>query len=596
MASRIHEEESIKGFFDGKTIKRIISFMLPHRKFFIGAIILTVFVSAIDIYMPIVIKLAIDDYILNTDISDSLRLSGISRMVFLFMGLLVLYFLFNFAQIYLLNYAGQKTMGDIRDKIFRHYQRLKMSFFDKNPIGRLVTRNTNDIQALNEMFSEVLVYIIKDLVILAGILIVVFIHSWQYGLFLFGIFVIIILSTIIYNILVTPLFRKFRVLIARINTVLSEFIMGMNVIQLFNQQKRINRDFSDLNWTYFDVWKKLAYVTILYRPISSLLRNLATAVIIWYIGGSVLENRLTLGELSAFLVYLNRFFHPIFHLTERVEVIKSAVVSGERVFKLLDTQEFIARDPNETCPNVFKPQIDFKNVWFAYNDDNYILKDISFTVEEGSRVAVVGRTGSGKTSLINLLLRFYEFDQGSISIGGHDIRELDIDHIRKNISYVMQDVYLFSGTIKDNILFGLDPSYEKNLKEICSRMQLDDLLKRLPKGIDTEITERGMSFSSGERQLISFARALISNPSLIVLDEATSNIDSKTEHLIQVAIEELLKNRTSIIIAHRLSTIKNSNKILVMNKGKIVEEGGHSELISQNGIYSRLYYLQKVPA
>ncbi len=596
MSARVNEEEAIKGYFDLKTLKRIISLMMPHKKFFIIAVIITVIVSAVDISLPIVIKQAVDDFILNTGLDADSRISGLINKVFIFLGLLILYFIFNFTQIFLLNYGGQKTMGDLRDMVFRHFQSLRMSFFDHNPIGRLVTRNTNDIQALDQMFSEVLVYIIKDSIILIGIMVVIFTYSVTFGFFLFFVFILLVISTMVYNVLSTPLFRRFRVLIARINAVLSEYIMGMSIIQLFNQQKRIKGEFSRLNLTYYDVWKKLAYVSVFYRPFASLMRSICIAMIIWYVGGSIIENKLTLGELTAFIVYLDRFFHPIFHMTERVEIIKSAIVSGERVFKLLDTKEFIGQKPDALHPEDFRPDIEFSDVCFAYNDDNYILKHISFKVEEGNRVAVVGRTGSGKTSLINLILRFYEFDNGSIKIAGHDIRSLDVGYIRKNISYVMQDVYLFAGTVKENIMFGLDKSYEKNLEEICHRMQLDYLISKLPKGLDTQITERGMSFSSGERQLISFARALISNPSLIVLDEATSNIDSRTEHLIQLAIEELLRDRTSIIIAHRLSTIKNSSKILVMHKGRIVEEGSHNNLISMNGIYSKLYSLQKIPA
>ncbi len=596
MGKENREEEAIRGYFDIKTLKRIISLMMPHKKFFIIAVIITVIVSAVDISLPIIIKQAVDDFILNMGLDADSRISGLTSKVFIFLGLLALYFVLNFTQIFLLNYGGQKTMGDLRDKVFCHFQNLRMSFFDHNPIGRLVTRNTNDIQALDQMFSEVLVYIIKDSIILIGVMAVVISYSFTFGMFLVAVFIILLISTMAYNVLSTSLFRRFRVLIARINAVLSEYIMGMTIIQLFNQQKRIKGDFSMLNLTYYDVWKKLAYVSVVYRPFASLMRSISIAMIIWYVGGGVIDDKLTLGELTAFIVYLDRFFHPIFHMTERVEIIKSAIVSGERVFKLLDTQEFIPQKPDAVHPAVFKPEIEFRDVCFAYNNDNYVLKNISFMVEEGNRVAVVGRTGSGKTSLINLLLRFYEFDHGAVSIGGYDIRELDVGYIRKNISYVMQDVYLFSGTVKDNIMFGIDPSHAKNLEEICHRMQLDYLISRLPRGLDTPVTERGMSFSSGERQLISFARALISNPSLIVLDEATSNIDSRTEHLIQLAIEELLRGRTSIIIAHRLSTIKNSNKILVMHKGRIVEEGNHSKLISLDGIYSKLYSLQKIPA
>lgn len=590
------EEDVIQGFFDFKVLGRLIGYLKPYKKQVALAILLAAAVSAINVGLPIILKTTVDDYVLNDNLGIHQRRSGILNMSLLFFALLCFYFALNYIQVYLLNWTGQHTMADLRDQVFRHFQQLRMTFFDNNPIGRLVTRNTNDIQALNEMYSQVLIYFVKDLLTILGILAVCFFYSVHFGLFMTGVLLIILLATALFNWKVTPFYRAYRVILAKINSALAEYISGMRIIQLFHQEKRIKGQFTGLNDDFAGAWRSLAHINIIYRPFMGLLRFASMAMVLWFVGGRILANQLTLGELAAFLAYLERFFHPIFHMTERVDILKSAIASAERIFRLLDQKEFIDRPKTPVTPERFVPAIAFKDFWFSYDNKQWVLKDVSFSVAPGERVAIVGPTGAGKTSIISLVLRFYEYQRGDILLNGTSIRDLDLPFLKRHLSYVMQDVYLFSGSLRDNLLFGLSDVSDQHILEVCRRVQLDGLLATLPQGLDTPVKEGGRTFSYGEKQLISFARALLNDPELIILDEATANIDSRTEHLIQLAIEELLKGRTAVVIAHRLSTIQHSDKILVIHQGRLVEQGKHQELIERKGLYYKLYKLQTTNA
>jgi ATP-binding cassette subfamily B multidrug efflux pump len=517
---------------------------------------------------------------------------GITRLSVIFGCILILSFIFHYAQVYILQYTGQKVMFDMRMKIFSHLQRLNVSFFDKNPVGRLVTRVTNDVAVINEMFTNVVVSLFSDIFILTGVIIIMFYLNWQLALVTMLVTPILLAITIFFRNKVRQAYRWVRLTVAKINVSLQENISGMRVIQLFTREKENMKRFKEINAENYDANMSRLIVFAIYRPLVEVIGAVALALIIWYGGGRVIAQVLTIGAIVAFRVYVERFFQPIRDLSEKYNILQAAMASLERIFLLIDRKEDLEDSTGLKKLDSVKGDISFKNVWFAYNDEDYVLKDISFNVPAGESLAIVGATGAGKTSLINLLLRFYDIDKGKLELDSIDIRELDRDFLRKNIGVVLQDVFLFSGTIKRNITLAKEDMDEDELEKIANYINADRFINKMPDRFQSEVKERGATLSEGEKQLLAFARALAYDPKVLILDEATSSVDTETESLIQDALIRLMEGRTFIVIAHRLSTIERIKNIIVLHKGRIVERGTHEELLKKRGYYYALYKLQ----
>lgn len=510
----------------------------------------------------------------------------------IFVSLILLSFGFNFVQIYLLSHAGQTIIFNLRQEIFSHLQRMSLSFFDKNPVGRLVTRATNDTETLNDMYTNVLVSLLKDFAILFGTLAIMFRMNVRLTLITLTVVPFLIPITIIFRLNARKIYRRIRVALARINTTLSENISGIRIIQIFHKEKEKLDEFKKINEEYRKALISEVVVSGVFRPLIEMLSGLCIALIIWYGGGKVISGVLEFGVLYAFVNYIGYFFQPITDLSEKYNILQSAMASSERIFKILDQTE----EPDCTgyCPEnpEFKKDIEFKNVWFAYNEEDWVLRDVSFSVPAGKTVAIVGATGAGKTSIISLISRLYEIQKGSICVGGIDIKDMQKSSLRRNIGVVLQDVFLFSGTIKENIRLSEESITDEHIKEVADYVNAGRFIEGLPDGYNEMVMERGSTFSSGQRQLLAFARALAFDPSILILDEATSNIDTETELLIQDALVKLTKDRTTIVIAHRLSTIQHADNIIVLHKGRIREMGSHQELLAKKGMYYNLYQLQ----
>ncbi|WP_352418861.1 ABC transporter ATP-binding protein [Proteiniborus sp.] len=510
----------------------------------------------------------------------------------IFLAVIVLSFVFNYAQVFILNYTSQKIIFNIRQEIFSHLQKMSLSYFDKNPVGRLVTRVTNDTEALNEMYSSVLVTLFKDLFLLTGIIITMFNMDARLALFSFTVLPFIIIASIIFRINIRKVYRAVRVRLARINSSLNENITGMKTVHIFSKENKKFKEFDEINEDYLNATKKEIQLYAIFRPIIEVIRSLGITLIIWLGGNNVINGAIEFGVLYAFINYLQMFFEPILDLTEKYNILQSAMASSERIFMILDTEEDI-KNPDLAAPlKTIKGKIEFKNVWFAYEKDNWVLKDVSFTINPGETVAFVGATGAGKTSIISLINRFYDIQKGQILIDGINIRDMDKYQLRKRIGIVLQDVFLFTGTIKDNIRLNNTNITDEGIKEVSKYVNADTFIEKLPKKYEEPVMERGSTLSAGQRQLLAFARALAFKPDILVLDEATSNIDTETEILIQDALNKIVKGRTSIAIAHRLSTIQRSDKIIVLHKGQIREIGSHQELLNKGGMYYELYRLQ----
>ena len=519
-------------------------------------------------------------------------IKGIYYLVFIFILVLAFSFALNYGQIYILQYTGQKVMFDMRMKVFSHLQKLNVSFFDKNPVGRLVTRVTNDIAVINEMFTNVIVAFFKDIFILTGVVIIMFLLNWQIALVIMVVAPILLGVTIVFRNRVRNAYRWVRITVAKINAYIQENISGIRVVQLFAREKENMRKFKAINRENYDANMSQLIVFAVFRPLIDMIFAFALGLLVWYGGGRVVEQTLTFGALVAFLAYVEKFFQPIRDLSEKYNILQAAMASSERVFLLLDREDELEISSVNNKVKEVKGRIDFDRVWFAYSGENYVLKDITFSVEPGESLAIVGATGAGKTSLINLLLRFYETGKGKIRLDNVDIRNLDRDFLRRNIGVVLQDVFLFSGSIKRNIALSREDIGEGELERIAQYVNADRFINRIPERFNAEVKERGAMLSQGEKQLLAFARALAYNPKVLVLDEATSNVDSETESLIQDALIKLMKGRTFIVIAHRLSTIERISNIIVLHKGKIVERGSHRELLKKRGFYYDLYKIQ----
>jgi ATP-binding cassette subfamily B protein len=586
MATDNIEDEILGKAYDAKLMRRLLGYIKPYRKYVISAILLNVVVAALGPLRPYLTKIAIDKYIAHSNYHGLLL---ISLMLF---GSLILQAFIQYFLTYYTQYLGQKTILDLRTQIFTHTQKLALRFFDKTPIGRIVTRVTNDIESLNDLFSSGIVMVFSDVFIVIWILVFMFFMDIKLSLVTLSVLPVLVYVTFLFRRKVRSSYRNVRLHLARLNSYMQEHITGMNVVQIFHKEKDEMDKFLDINKEYREAnIKSNLYYSIFY-PSVELLSSTATALIIWYGGGEIVRSSLSLGVLVAFVQYTEMFFRPIRDLSEKYNILQTAMASSERIFKLLDNKTFVQNPEQPQELKDVKGGIEFRNVWFAYNKDEYILRDISFKINPGETVAIVGHTGAGKTSLINILTRFYDIQKGNIFVDGIDIKTLDKKELRKYISIVLQDVYLFSGTIKSNISMNNDEIQDEKIQEAAKLVGADRFIDQLPNKYDEIVKERGSTLSVGQKQLISFARALAFEPHILILDEATSSVDTETEIIIQKAIEKLLVGRTAIVIAHRLSTIQSADKIIVIHKGEIRETGNHQQLLAKKGIYYKLYQLQ----
>ena len=624
--ANIHEEEVLGKAYDSRLMKRLLTYLRPYRLQVIVALIAIVLKACADVLGPYLTKVAIDKYLANRTESHSLLdrflsskpLTGIAQIAAIYMGLLLLSFLFEFTQTYIMQWAGQKVMFDLRAQIFRHLQRLHVAFYDRNPVGRLVTRVTSDVDALNEMFTSGVVSIFEDIFVLIGIVAIMLNMSWRLALITFAVLPIIFYATSLFRKAVRESYRRIRIAIARINAYLQEHVTGIVVLQLFNREERSYEQFKKINRTHMDAYKDAIEAHAIYYPVVEVLSATAIACVMWFGGNQVIRNAVTLGVLVAFMQYAQRFFRPIQDLSEKYNILQAAMASSERVFKLLDTKPEIVSPQIPQVPDG-PGRIEFDHVWFAYrtmaqaaeeaarqgeklktetasvhaeDEFDWVLRDVSFTIDPGDTVAFVGHTGAGKTTIISLLLRFYDVQKGAIRIDGVDIRNMDLAELRRRYGVVLQDPFLFSGTVADNIRLGTHWITDSSIENAAEQVNVADFIRSLPGGFGEEVKERGSTLSTGQKQLISFARALAHNPKILILDEATSSVDTETEFRVRDALTRLVEGRTSIMIAHRLSTVQRANKIIVMHKGKVREIGTHQQLLANRGIYWKLYQLQ----
>lgn len=581
------EEEKLGKVYDATLVRRLMPFILAYKKQATLALLMILLASAFQIITPKLTQIGIDDYIQHND------LAGLRIIIAVFIGVLVLGFFTRLAEMYTMEWIGQHIMFDLRQKIFGHLQHLSLTFFNRNPVGRLMTRVTNDVEALNELFTSGMVAIFGDILTLIGILSIMFYMNWKLTLATMLVLPLLFIITIIFKIKVREAFRAIRTRIARINSYLQENISGMMVVQLFNRERKNFIEFDKLNRDHLDAYLKTIFYFAVFYPAVDIIGALSTGLIIWYGGIKILAGQLSFGELVAFIQYAIMFYRPISDLSEKFNILQSAMAASERIFSILDQkqEEGHAESEMETSPHL-RGEIEFSDVWFAYKDDNWVLKDVSFVIEPGEKIAIVGATGAGKSTIINLLGRFYTIQRGKILLDGQNIDSYGLQHLRRNIGIVLQDVFMFAGTVADNIRLGNSQISDEKIRQAAKDVNALGFIEKLTCGFDERLIERGATLSVGQRQLLAFARALAFDPAILILDEATSNIDTETEILIQAALQRLTENRTSIIIAHRLSTIQHVDRIIAMHHGEVREIGTHEQLLAKNGLYSRLYRLQ----
>jgi ATP-binding cassette subfamily B protein len=654
-----HEEEVLGKAYDSRLMKRLLRYLRPYRWQVTVALVSIVLKAVADVLGPFLTMVAIDRYLAPTHNKPAWLtswlsprpLTGIAEIAGIYVGLTVFSFLLEYLQTYFMQWAGQMVMYDLRSEIFRHLQRMHIGFYDKNPVGRLVTRVTTDVDALNEMFTSGVVSIFEDIFVLAGILAIMLSVNWKLALITFAVLPFIAFATKLFRDRVRDSYRRIRVAIARINAHLQEHVSGMVVLQLFNREKKAFKTFSDVNAQHMDAYKDAIMAHAVYYPVVEILSSIAIALVIWYGGGDVIRqwtitgiavsfspktlisfhlvpNVTTLGVLVAFMQYAQRFFRPIQDLSEKYNILQSAMAAAERVFKLLDTPAEITEAAVTKVPQG-PGRIEFDRVWFAYRgvtgdqkvgdarakqlsstarpdgrgrpsphdleqteEPDWVLRDVSFTIEPGETVAIVGHTGAGKTTIISLLLRFYDVQRGAIRIDGVDIKDMPLPDLRRRFGVVLQDPFLFTGTVEGNIRLGTEWISDEQVRQAAEDVNLADFIHALPNTYKEEVRERGTTLSTGQKQLISFARALAHSPKILILDEATSSVDTETEFKVRDALNKMIEGRTSIIIAHRLSTIQRADKIIVMHKAQLREMGTHQQLLAQRGIYYKLYQLQ----
>jgi ATP-binding cassette subfamily B protein len=599
--SNLHEEEALGKAYDSRLMRRLLQYMKPYKWRVVLALVMVAVVTPLELAPPLVFRKAIDDYFvpaLNHAVSEASAWSGIGWLSLLFLAVLVFDFLAQYIQIRIMQRVGQQTMYDMRREIFSHMQRLPMSYFDRNPVGRLVTRVTTDVDALNDLFAAGVVTMINDfflLVVMAGLL---FKIDRRLALDTLAVLPGILIVTMIFRKFVRDANRRIRTAIARINAFLQEYISGMSVVQLFNRERKAMDEFEKRNRDNMLAWRDAILAYALFYPAVEFLSFATIALIYWSGGNRILSGGLTLGVLTAFTMFAQRFFRPIQDLSEKFNILQSAMAASERIFKLLDEPVLVESDPNAIPLDHPRGEIEFRNVWFSYrnvpepSEEDWVLRDVSFRVEPGQTIAIVGHTGAGKTTLISLLLRFYDVQRGQILLDGKDIRLIELQDLRRQFGIVLQDPFLFTGTIETNIRLGTPGIDRARVERAIDEIGLGEFIRSLPEGVGSSVNERGSTLSVGQRQLINFARALAHNPRFLILDEATSSVDTKTELLIREALNRLLSGRTALVIAHRLSTIQHADRILVFHKGRLREQGAHQELLAQRGIYYRLYQLQ----
>ncbi|MBS1799200.1 MAG: ABC transporter ATP-binding protein [Acidobacteria bacterium] len=627
-AKKKPQDEEIMGkAYDGRLMRRLLVYLKPYKLQVALSAVAILVKAATDVLGPYLVKVAVDTYMAElppTNLSwlaqhlSRDRMTGISQLAGLYLGALLLSFVLEFVQTYLMQWTGQKIMFDLRSQIFRHLQRMSPSFFDHNPVGRLVTRVTSDVDALNEMFTSGVLAIFEDVFVLAFIVIIMLRMSWPLALLTISVIPAILYVTKIFRKHVRDSYRRQRSATARINSFTQEYVSGMSVVQLFNRERRAFNDFSAVNAENKRAWSDAIFAYALYYPIVEFLSSTAIALVIWRGGGSVIHGAVTLGVLIAFMQYAQRFFRPIQDLSEKYNILQAAMAAAERVFKLLDTHSEIVT-PAHPITGDNSGRVEFRNVWFTYqtlrpeqlaylaahdpgaphldsemwvHDIEWILRGVSFTINPDETAAIVGHTGAGKTTITGLMMRFYDIQHGKILVDGVDVRSQDLTTLRRRFGVVLQDPFLFTGTIADNVRLGSAWITDEALEKACDEVNVGDFIRTLPFQFKEPVRERGATLSTGQKQLISFARALAHAPRILILDEATSSVDTDTELRVRLALSRMIAGRTSILIAHRLSTIQRADTILVMHKGQLRERGTHQQLLALRGLYWKLYELQ----
>ncbi|MBV9443619.1 MAG: ABC transporter ATP-binding protein [Acidobacteriaceae bacterium] len=596
------EEEVLGKAYDSRLMRRLLVYLKPYRTVVVTSLILLLVDSLLQIIGPLLTKFAVDRYLVPTHGAQSLPFLGkwlshnpwigLSQIAIVYLAVVVLALLFDFGQTYLMQWTGQKAMFDLRRELMAHLQTLDIAFYDRNPVGRLVTRVTTDVDVLNDLFASGLVTIIGDLLMLSFVILAMARLSPGMTLLMLAVMPVVVAVTVQFRRTASASYRRIRIAIAKINAYLQEHVAGISVLQLFNREETSKKEFEQINRDHMLAFKDSITAYGWFYPAVEFLGMLALALLLAYGGFRIRQGALTLGVLVAFFQYGLRFFRPIQDLSEKYNILQGAMAASERIFKLLDTRPGIVSPAGSTPFPEGPVDIEFDHVWFAYNDEDWVLRDVSFRIEAGETVAVVGHTGAGKTTLTNLLLRFYDVQRGSIRIGGTDVRAFDVVDLRRHFGVVLQDPYLFTGTVGSNIQLGTPAIDQWRIRDAAEKVNLLDFVDQLPEGFDTPVRERGNGFSTGQKQLISFARALAHDPQILILDEATSSVDTGTELRVRQALSRLVSNRTSLVIAHRLSTIQRADRIIVMHKAQLREMGTHAELLARRGIYWKLYQLQ----
>jgi ATP-binding cassette, subfamily B, multidrug efflux pump len=622
-AKKLQQDDDVVGkAYDGRLMRRLLTYLRPYKLQTILSALAIFIKAGSDVLGPYLVKVAVDTYMTDATpakLSWLARhlskepMTGITQIAGLYLGALMLTFALEFMQTYLMQWTGQKIMFDLRSQIFRHLQRMHPAFFDHNPVGKLVTRVTSDVDALNEMFTSGVLAIFEDVFVLAFIVIVMLRMSWPLALLTISVIPAILYVTRIFRRHVRDSYRRQRAATAHINSFTQEYVSGMSVVQLFNRERRAFDDFSAVNARNKKAWSDAIFAYALYYPIVEFLSSTAIALVVWRGGFSVLHGAVTLGVLIAFMQYAQRFFRPIQDLSEKYNILQAAMAASERIFKLLDSEPAIV-SPAHPVSGDGSGRVEFRNVWFTYQrldeaqlvriagasneelngyaDIEWILRGVSFTIEPDETAAIVGHTGAGKTTITGLMMRFYDIQRGAIFVDGVDVREQDLKKLRQRFGVVLQDPFLFTGTIADNIRLGSSWITDERLERAADEVNVGDFIRTLPQQFAEPVRERGATLSTGQKQLISFARALAHDPGILILDEATSSVDTDTELRVRLALSRMITGRTSVLIAHRLSTIQRADTILVMHKGQLRERGTHQQLLAQRGLYWKLYQLQ----